>query len=118
MLKISIIDSHKRRRVVLEGRLTGPWVAELRTAWKAANADLQDRKLRVDLRNVTFISVRGFRFIKVEYGYCLCLAPRFADMTACWRYGTHTVLGKTLSVGGLKVRNYFGAGRRTCTSGV
>jgi hypothetical protein len=59
MLKISIIDSSKQRRLVLEGKLTGPWVAELRTAGKAANEGLQDRKLVVDLRNVTFISEEG-----------------------------------------------------------
>jgi len=59
MLKISVIDSRKQRRLVLEGRLTGPWVAELRTACKAANGDLKDRKLVVDLRNVTFISEDG-----------------------------------------------------------
>lgn len=59
MLKISIIESRKRRRLVLEGTLTVPWVAELMNVWKAANADLQERKLMVDLRNVTFISEEG-----------------------------------------------------------
>jgi hypothetical protein len=42
MLKISTSDGRKQRRLVLEGKLTGPWVAELRTAWKAANAGLED----------------------------------------------------------------------------
>jgi hypothetical protein len=59
MLKISTIDGAKQRRLVLEGKLTGPWVAELLTAWKAANAGLEDYQLIVDLRNVTFISEEG-----------------------------------------------------------
>jgi len=58
MLKISIAETRKRRRLVVEGTLTGPWIAEPRTARKA-NADLQERKLMVDLRNVTFISLRS-----------------------------------------------------------
>ncbi len=52
-------ESHKERRLVLEGTIAGPWVAELRTAWKAANAGTQDRELVVDLRDVTFISEEG-----------------------------------------------------------
>ena len=49
MLEIRITDGRKRRHLVLEGTLTGQWVAELRTKWKAANADPQERKLVVDL---------------------------------------------------------------------
>jgi len=59
MLKICVIDVRKERRMVLEGALTGPWVVELRTAWNAANTGLEDRKLVVDLRNVTFVSEEG-----------------------------------------------------------
>ena len=59
MLKICVNDIRTERRLVLEGTLTGPWVAELRTAWNEANAGLEDRKLVVDLRNVTFISEEG-----------------------------------------------------------
>ncbi|HLY62250.1 MAG TPA: hypothetical protein VKV95_16030 [Terriglobia bacterium] len=59
MLKICINDIRTERRLVLEGTLTGPWVAELRTAWNESNSGLEDRKLVVDLRNVTFISEEG-----------------------------------------------------------
>jgi len=34
MLKISVIDRRTERRLVLEGKLIAPWVAELRTAGK------------------------------------------------------------------------------------
>jgi hypothetical protein len=59
MLKISVIDSRTVRRLVLEGTFITPWVGELRTTWTAANADLQDRKLVLDLKNVTQISEEG-----------------------------------------------------------
>jgi hypothetical protein len=59
MLKISVIDSRTERRLVLEGKLIAPWVAELRTEWKAANGGIEGRALVVDLRNVTVISQEG-----------------------------------------------------------
>jgi hypothetical protein len=59
MLKISVIDNRKERRMLLEGKLIAPWVAELRTAWKAANEEIEDRALVVDLRNITVISQEG-----------------------------------------------------------
>ena len=59
MLKISVVDSRTERRLVLEGKLIAPWVAELRTEWKAANEGIEGRALVVDLRNVTVISQEG-----------------------------------------------------------
>ena len=59
MLRISVIDSRTERRLVLEGKLIAPWVAELRTTWKAANGEIEGRTLVVDLGNVTVISQEG-----------------------------------------------------------
>src|SRR5216684_4465798 len=59
MLKISVIDRRTERRLVLEGKLIAPWVAELRTAWQAANGQVGGPALLVDLRNVTVISQEG-----------------------------------------------------------
>lgn len=59
MLKISVVDSRSRRRVVIEGTLVKPWLAALRGAWQAAKADLEDRKLILDMKNVTRISEEG-----------------------------------------------------------
>jgi len=59
MLRISVIDSRIERRLVLEGKLIAPWVTELRTAWKAANGDIEERTLVVDLENVTGMSQEG-----------------------------------------------------------
>src|SRR5882672_3273888 len=59
MLKISVIDRGTERRLVLEGKLIAPWVAELRTAWQAADGQVGGPALVVDLRNVTVISQEG-----------------------------------------------------------
>ena len=58
MLKISIIEGATERRLIVEGRLVGPWVAELKSACENA-ADLFDRKLVIDMRDLTAISQEG-----------------------------------------------------------
>lgn len=59
MLRISVIDSRTERRLVLEGKLVAPWVAELRTAWKTVNGAIECRALVVELKNVCIISQEG-----------------------------------------------------------
>ena len=59
MLKISVIDGRRQRRLVLEGKLIAPWAAELKTACDRARADLDGRNLVVDLKHLTAISPEG-----------------------------------------------------------
>jgi hypothetical protein len=59
VLKISIVDSSKKRRLVLEGALVPPWTAEVNTACERARADLDGRALVVDLKHVDAISDEG-----------------------------------------------------------
>lgn len=59
MLKISIIEGRRQRRLVVEGGLVGSWVAELRTACKEAETDLRDRELVIEMDHVTTISQEG-----------------------------------------------------------
>jgi anti-anti-sigma regulatory factor len=59
MLKITIIDAPDRRRLVLEGKLVAPWVAELRRECREAAANLRGRQIVIELRNVTYISEDG-----------------------------------------------------------
>jgi hypothetical protein len=59
MLKISVVEGPRRRRLILEGKLIAPWAAELATACKAARADLHGRQLIMDLRSLTAISSEG-----------------------------------------------------------
>ena len=55
MLKISLIDSPRQRRLVVEGKLIAPWAAELRSACEEARADLRDRELVIEMKHVTTI---------------------------------------------------------------
>jgi hypothetical protein len=59
MFKISIIDTPAQRRLVVEGKLSDPWVAELRTTCRNASRDLDGRKLLIDLNSLTVISREG-----------------------------------------------------------
>ena len=59
MLRMTIIDTPGRRRLVLEGKLVAPWAAELRRECREAAADLGGRELLIELRNVTYISEDG-----------------------------------------------------------
>ena len=59
MLRISIIEGHTERRLIVEGQLVGPWVAELRSACENVNTELLGRKFVIDMRHVTAISQEG-----------------------------------------------------------
>ena len=59
MFKISTVDTRSQRRLVVEGKLSNPWVDELRTTWRNAGHDLEGRKLVIDLSSLTVISREG-----------------------------------------------------------
>jgi hypothetical protein len=59
MLKISVVEGPRRRRLILEGKLIVPWAAELTTACEAARVNLNGRELIVDLTSLTAISPEG-----------------------------------------------------------
>jgi hypothetical protein len=59
MLKISVVDGARKRRIIAEGALIAPWADELATACEKAKVDLQGREFIVDLRGVTGISRDG-----------------------------------------------------------
>jgi hypothetical protein len=63
MLKISLIDGARRRRLILEGKLVAPWTVELRQAYEEAMADLRERELVVEMKHVTTISQEGENLI-------------------------------------------------------
>ena len=59
MLKISIVERRKQRRLVVEGRLVAPWSDELKAACEKAGSGLGGRELVIDLKSVTTISQQG-----------------------------------------------------------
>ena len=59
MLRITAHDNPRVLTLQLEGRLEGPWAAELDRCWKSTLASLCKPKVRVDLTGVTFIDAAG-----------------------------------------------------------
>lgn len=59
MLRITIADTVTEQRWVVHGRLTEPWVSELRSTWKKAEAVRRGKQCVVDLNEVTFIDESG-----------------------------------------------------------
>jgi anti-anti-sigma regulatory factor len=59
MFRISIIEMPLERRLVVEGNLTTPWVAELRRTWLEAAGSLEGRKVVIDLTAATMIDPEG-----------------------------------------------------------
>jgi anti-anti-sigma regulatory factor len=64
VLKISITETTTDRRWILQGRLVGPWVGELRAAWKRAARSHDRRACIIDLNDVTFIDKSGERLLR------------------------------------------------------
>ena len=57
MLRITIHEDGKVCRLELSGRLEGPWVAETENAWRVSLRP--DRKIEVDLRQLTGVDIAG-----------------------------------------------------------
>ena len=64
MLKITIMETATDRRWIVQGRLVGPWVSELRTTWKRAHKSQDNRTCVIDLNDVTFIDKSGERLLR------------------------------------------------------
>lgn len=67
MLRITIDDEANPVRLKLEGRITGPWVAELDRSWQSLGPSLGGKKLCVDLCGVTYIDREGRRILADMY---------------------------------------------------
>src|SRR4051794_6085279 len=59
MLKITLHDSADEFRFRLEGKLSGPWVGELRQCWETASSTTEGRRTVLDLREVDFVDGAG-----------------------------------------------------------
>jgi anti-anti-sigma regulatory factor len=63
VLKVSIHHTRLQCRLVVEGKVTDPWITELRMVWSRALAKRDGREIVIDLRNVTLISEEGEAFL-------------------------------------------------------
>jgi hypothetical protein len=59
MLKITLHDSADEFRFLLAGKLSGPWVGELRQSWETASSTTVGRPTLLDLRDVEFVDEAG-----------------------------------------------------------
>jgi ABC-type transporter Mla MlaB component len=59
MLKITIHDSADEFCLCLEGKLSGPWVGELRQCWETGSSTTHGRRTVLDLREVDFVDTVG-----------------------------------------------------------
>jgi hypothetical protein len=59
MLKISVVDGPRQRRLVVEGTLVELWVGELLSQYTKAKEHLDGRELFIDITNLSAISAAG-----------------------------------------------------------
>jgi hypothetical protein len=67
LLKITVQENDKTIEITLEGRVAGPWVAELGRVWVETAPQLGKRVLSIDLRNVIFADADGKRVLRDIY---------------------------------------------------
>src|SRR5258708_15454608 len=76
MLKISFSEVPTEEKWILEGRLTEPWVREVRTSWKRNHRTAKERACIVDLNKITFVDKSGARLLRVmvrEGAQCIAM---------------------------------------------
>ena len=64
MLRVSYSDMAAGQRFTLYGRLSGPWVEELRSYWRQARQRAPLARAMVDLNEVTFIDEAGVSLLR------------------------------------------------------
>ena len=66
-LKITIQTDDKEMSMKLEGRVAGPWVAELRRVWAETAPQLGTKTLSIDLQNVIYADAPGKQVLQQIY---------------------------------------------------
>ncbi len=59
MLRITLQETESTIKLVLEGRVAGPWVDELDRVWVETAPRIGSRKVSIDLKNVTYADRAG-----------------------------------------------------------
>ena len=67
MLRITLEEKPDAVVLKLEGRLAGPWAAELGRLWQEKAPSVAQKKLSLDLRETTFADAGGLRILKTIY---------------------------------------------------
>jgi anti-anti-sigma regulatory factor len=67
VLRITVEEKPETVVLKLEGRLAGPWAAELGSFWQEKAPNIEKKKLSIDLREVTFADAKGIRLLQEIY---------------------------------------------------
>jgi len=76
MLKITITRDANEVRMIFEGKLAGPWVAEAKKSWHSLEESLVSTTLTLDLRGLSFADVEGRQLLRQ-----ICRKTRAAFLT-------------------------------------
>ena len=68
MMKIQMQELDDQLILQVEGRLAGAFVPELENCWRAARASQPNRKIAVDLKNVTCVDRAGRYLLQLLHG--------------------------------------------------
>jgi anti-anti-sigma regulatory factor len=68
MIKIQVNQDGEQVILEIEGRLAGPFVAALEDCWLTARASSADRRICVDLKNVTCVDRAGRKLLQAMNG--------------------------------------------------
>lgn len=66
-LRITFQNSAERVEMKLEGRVAGPWAGELNRVWVEAAPQFAEKKLIIDLHNVTYADAAGKQALRSIY---------------------------------------------------
>lgn len=66
-LRITVEESGESKVLKLEGRLTGPWVAELDHLWQQTSRGNGHHKIVLDLRETTYADAKGIESLRSIY---------------------------------------------------
>jgi len=67
VLRITLEENSVAVVLKLEGRLAGPWAAELGHLWQEKAESVAKKKLSLDLREITFADAVGIRILQTIY---------------------------------------------------
>ena len=98
MLKITMTETPTERKWVVQGCLVGPWVSELRTAWKRAHQFHDKRACVIDLKDVMSIDKSGKRLLRA-------MSKKGAQLIAAGMYVKHVLGQGREAIGGANAKS-------------
>jgi len=66
-LKISIEERAQETQIKLEGRIAGPWTAELSRVWVESAPRIAGKRLAIDLSDVTYADAHATNLLREIY---------------------------------------------------